>query len=103
MHVVRDEKAHYDEIMIPDGTGGKSECQLEFRWALEIGDGEGPGNTKLPLDVEYAYYKDTKYWYMQIAVLDRSAKTLEILDQMLSPDNRYQDDPNDNPLWRSEG
>ena len=103
VHVMQDEQAHYDEIMIPDGTGGKSECQLEFRWALEIGDGEGPGNTKLPLDVEYAYYKDTKYWYMQIAVLDRSAKTLEILDQMLSPDNRYQDDPNDNPLWRSEG
>ena len=103
VHVMQDEQAHYDEIMIPDGTGGKSECQLEFRWALEIGEGEGPGNTKLPLDVEYAYYKDTKYWYMQIAVLDRSAKTLEILDQMLSPDNRYQDDPNDNPLWRSEG
>ena len=45
---------------------------------------------------------DQRGFYLQIMVGEDSVNTLRVLEQLMMVDNRYRDDPNDNPLWRSE-
>ena len=61
-------------------------AEIEFRWVKPR-----------PADE-----KETRTVYLQIVVREDSANTLKVLEQLLTVDNRYQDDPNDNPLWRAE-
>lgn len=46
--------------------------------------------------------KNEQRFHLQIVVREGSANTLEVLNRLLMVDNRYQDDPDDNPLWRTE-
>ena len=57
--------------------------EVEFRWS------------KMELE-------RVENFHLQIVVREDSANTLKALEQLLTVDNRYQDDPNDNPLWRGE-
>ena len=43
-----------------------------------------------------------QYRHIQIQVMENSVETLRVLEGLLGTDNRYQDDPSDNPLWRTE-
>ena len=73
----------YDLLLIGDQL--YAEIQLEFCWRLYQTLGEEP-----------------RSFHVQIAVREDSVNTLSALEQLLVVDNRYQDDPNDNPLWRTE-
>ena len=46
--------------------------------------------------------ENAQNFHLQIVVREDSANTLKVLEQLLTVDNRYQDNPNDNPLWRAE-
>ena len=58
------------------------------------------------VDVEFCWSiieaNSEQRFHLQIVVREDSANTLKVLEQLLTVDNRYQDDPNDNPLWRAE-
>lgn len=58
------------------------------------------------VEVEFRWSKveleSVRNFHLQIVVREDSANTLKVLEQLLTVDNRYQDDPNDNPLWRGE-
>ena len=69
-------------IMVGDGV--RSNLSLEFKW-MRLENGR------------------ERSFHLQIMVGEDAANTKAVLSQLLMPDNRYQDDPNDNPLWRSEG
>ena len=73
--------------------GVLTNCELEFRWRKNLDRSELSGTDA----------GGAQFWYMQIVVLEQSTHTREALDSILNVDNRYRDDPNDNPLWRSEG
>ena len=93
IHVLVGEQDWYDQTLVPGINGGDSTCELEFRWSKELEKSE----------LDDTDLGGKKYWYMQIVVLEKSAETRAVLEELLTVDNRYQDDPDDNPLWRTEG
>jgi len=99
VHVLQGSTEKEADIWYPVKDGGTTTCELEFRWSMPRVSGEGIYNVTVP----EKYDLGMKYWYMQIVVKEQSAHTREVLELLLTPDNRYQDNPNDNPLWRSEG
>lgn len=100
VHVIESEQEFSDEVLILGKDGEKYSCSLEFRWAKAKSPEEVSNR---PVDTSIGYNPYNQYWYMQIVVLEQSEHTREVMESLMTPDNRYQDDPADNPLWRSEG
>ncbi len=99
VHVMESEQEYYDQTLLPGSNGEMVTCRLEFRWAK-------PRTEVRPTDAPTAEHytnPDMQYWYMQIVVLEQSVQTRQVLENLITPDNRYQDNPNDNSLWRAEG
>ena len=77
----------------------KTLTRLYFCWEKEKVTNE-PGNapnvsiSTKPVAVEALY--------VEFAGTEQATETMKMLNELLMVDNRYQDDPNDNPLWRSE-
>lgn len=93
VHVLQGSPEKGVDIWYPSKDGGTTSCELEFVWRKE------PDRSELAA----GELGGTQYWHMQIVVKEQSAHTRDVLEQLMTPDNRYQDNPNDNPLWRSEG
>lgn len=86
------------------GASESTQTRLYFYWEKERVTNE-PGNA--PGSYEPNVSVSTKpvavdTLYVEFAVTEQASETMELLDELLVPDNRYQDDPDDNPLWKSE-
>ena len=92
-------EALWDAVMLDFELG-----RIGVHTLAEVSDWEVTGyvnlvfNWQLPDDDPYG----NGFIHVEFTVQENSINTRMVLEELLNPDNRYQDDPADNPLWRSE-
>lgn len=83
------------------GASESTQTRLYFYWEKERVTNE-PGNALVSYEPDSTKPVAVDTLYVEFAVTEQATETMELLDELLVPDNRYQDDPDDNPLWKSE-